>query len=226
MHPRWGCRRIQGELARLRYQISAGQTTTHPTDTHPYSSRCEPPARGRGFGQGYQFGVRFSISPISQPGGHMVAASNTPDVAEGHGEPDTNLANLELPTMDRAHERYHSPEYDGGTQDRANRNEPTPGLPEGLPQQQLKSPTLPPHHTHKGDRTTSTRIQTDRPGSDAEIPQQALHDENGLRTLLGCPSVCASCSSSGWRRFPPLSWRSRFSDRRPEGRRSGSGADA
>lgn len=43
----------------------------------------------------------------------MVAASNTPDVAEGHGEPDTNLANLELPTMNRAHERYHSPEYAG-----------------------------------------------------------------------------------------------------------------
>lgn len=74
----------------------------------------------------------------------MVAAGNTPDVAEGHGEPDTNLANVELPTMDRARERYHSPAYAGALKTAQTEMDRRLVFSEGCPGNDWKPPPCPP----------------------------------------------------------------------------------
>ncbi|MFE9009083.1 DUF1330 domain-containing protein [Streptomyces sp. NPDC007875] len=133
--------------------------------------------------------MRFSISPISQPGGPMVAASNTPDVAEGYGEPDTNLANVEFPTMDRARERYHSPAYAGALKIAQTEMNRRLVFSEGYPSSPWLSALMPPGSaTMAVERhVVGHRVPADRAG-------------NRARACCGMPpAICGTGGLSGAR---------------------------
>ncbi|QXE39623.1 DUF1330 domain-containing protein [Streptomyces sp. GMY02] len=57
--------------------------------------------------------VEIALPSISRYDGRVIASGGSPEVAEGHWEPDVTFAVVEFPAMDRAREWYHSGEYAG-----------------------------------------------------------------------------------------------------------------